>query len=154
MVREAIIHKVIEKIYEEFNGKCVPLFSIYERIKKTEHEASQSLVKAALEIMTRDGKVQKVRLYKLYTIYCIGKNPKLGVLFDYKKAEECVYKLKPSFTFMQLAECVLGRRPAGSPTPIYTAILYVLSRMVREQKIHSFTVLVDARDRLKVIVKE
>jgi hypothetical protein len=162
MVKEAIIQKVIEKIYEEFNGKCVPFFSIYKHIKKTvynhvkktEHDVSESLVRMALEIMSKDGRLNKVKLYKSYVIYCIGKDAQLGVVFDYKKAEECVNKLRPSFTFIQLAECAMGHRPAGSPTPIYAAILYVLMRMVKDQKIHSFTVLLDARDRLKVIIKE
>jgi len=154
MVKHATIHKLIEKIYTELNGRCIPLMTVVEYVKKVEPEVSYSLVKFALEMMAKDGKVQKVKLYKSYTIYCIGKNPQLGNIFDYKKAEECVNKLAPSFTFMQLAECVLEHRPVGSPTPIYTAILYVLMRMVKDQKIHSFTVLLDAKDRLKVIIKK
>jgi len=154
MVKEAIIHKVIEKIYTGFRGRCVPLMSIVEYVKKVEPGVSYSLVKFAMEMMSKDGKVQKIKLYKSYTIYCVGKNPQLGNIFDYKKAEECVNKLAPSFTFMQLTECVLEHRPAGPPIPIYTAILYVLMRMVKDQKIHSFTVLVDAKDRLKVIIKK
>jgi hypothetical protein len=154
MVKEAVIHRVIEKIYEEFNGKCVPFFNIYRRVKKIEHNVSEALVRMALEVMSKDGKVQKIKLYRLYTVYCVGKNPQLGTIFDYKKAEECINKLMPSFTFMQLAECTLGHRPAGIPTPIYVGILYVLMRMVKEQKIHSFTVLLDARDRLKAIIQK
>jgi len=154
MVKKAIIHRVIREIYIYFRNRCVPLAHIVEHVKKVEPNASSSLVKFALEIMAKDGKVQKVKVYKSYTIYCFGKNPQMGNIFDYKKAEECVNKLAPSFTFMQLAECVLEHRPAGPPTPIYTAILYVLMRMVKDQKIHSFTVLVDSKDRLKVIIKK
>jgi len=154
MVRGAHIHEVIEKIYEEFNGRCVPFFNIYRRIKKTKHNVSEALVRIALEIMSKEEKAQKIKLYNFYTVYCIGKNPQIGVIFDYKKAEECINKLMPSFTFVQLAECVLDHRPTGVPTPIYVGILYVLMRMVKEQKIYSFTVLLDARDRLKIIIQK
>jgi hypothetical protein len=104
--------------------------------------------------MAKDGKVQKIKLYKVYVIYCFGKNPQVSNLLDYRKVEECVNKLAPSATLFQIAECALGTRPRGNPNAIYVSILYVLARMVKDQKLHSFTVLVDSKDRLKVIVKK
>jgi hypothetical protein len=154
MVREAIIHKVIEMVYEEFNDRCVPLQHVYEYVKKMEVEVSYSLVRLALDAMVKEGKAQKMKLHRFYALYCIGKNPKLVETIDHKKAEECVDKLAPSFTFIQLAECVLGRKPVGPPTLIYATLLYTLMRMVKEKKIYSFTVLGDAKDRLKIIIQK
>ena len=55
---------------------------------------------------------------------------------------------------MQVAECVLGHRPVGSPSVIYSAILYVLMRMVKEKKIRSFAVVGGTRNRLKAIIQK
>jgi len=154
MVREALIHRIIEKVYNEFRGKCVSLQYVYEYVKKADVEASYSLLRLALDAMVKEGKAQKIKLHKYYAFYCIGKNPRLVNVLDHKKVEECILKLAPSFILMQLAECALGRRPAGLPTPIYAALLYSLTRMVKEKKIYSFTVLGDAKDRLKVIVQK
>jgi len=154
MVKEAVIHKVARLIYTTYKGRCVTLGQVAEFVKKNEKNVSYSLVKLALDILAKDGKVQKVKLYKSYTIYCIGKEPRLGETVDHKKIEECINKYMPSFMLMQVAECVLGHRPVGSPSVIYSAILYVLARMVKEEKIYSFTVLGDSRDRLKVIVQK
>jgi hypothetical protein len=104
--------------------------------------------------MVEEGKAQKVKLHKHYALYCIGRNPRLVNVLDRKKVEECIFKLAPSFTLMQLAECALGRRPTGVPALIYVALLYSLMRMVKEKMIYSFTVLEDARDRLKVIIQK
>jgi len=154
MVRETVIHKVVRLIYTTYKGRCVTLGQVAEFIKKSEKSVSYSLVKLALDILAKDGKVQKVKLYKSYAIYCIGKEPRLGETVDHKKIEECISKYMPSFMLMQVAECVLGHRPTGSPSVIYSAILYVLARMVKEEKIYSFTVLGDSRDRLKVIIQK
>jgi hypothetical protein len=154
MVKEAVIHKVVRLIYTTYKGRCVTLGQVAEFVKKSERSASYSLVKLALDVLAKDGKVQKVKLYKSYAIYCIGKEPRLGETADHKKIEECINKYMPSFMLMQIAECVLGHRPVGSPSVIYSAILYVLARMVREERIYSFTVLGDSRDRLKVIVQK
>ena len=154
MVRKAVIHKVVKLIYTTYKGRCVTLGQVDEFIKKSEHSVSYSLVRLALDILAKDGKVKKVKLYKSYTIYCVGKEPKLGEAVDHKKIEECINKYMPSFMLMQVAECVLGYRPVGSPSVIYSVILYVLARMVKERKIYSFTVLGDSRDRLKVIVQK
>jgi hypothetical protein len=75
-------------------------------------------------------------------------------VIDHRKIEECISKYPKSFMLMHIAECVLGHRPVGSPVPIYSAILYVLARMVKEGKIYSFTVLGDSRDRLKIIIQK
>ena len=154
MVKEAVIHKVVRLIYTTYKGRCVTLGQVAEFVKKNEKNVSYSLVKLALDILAKDGKVQKVKLYRSYAIYCIGKEPRLGETVDHKKIEECINKYMPSFMLMQVAECVLGHRPVGSPSVIYSAILYVLARMVKEEKIYSFTVLGDSRDRLKVIVQK
>jgi hypothetical protein len=154
MVREAVIHKVMRLIYSTYRGRCVTLGQVVDFVRKANQEASYSLVKLALDIMAKDGKVNKIKLHKLYTIYCIGKKPRLADAVDYKKTEECIEKHMPSAMLMSITECILGRKPAGSPTPIYAEILYVLARMVREGKIYSFTILRDARDRLKVIVQK
>jgi len=154
MVKEAIIHEVIRLIYATYKGRCVAISEIAEFVKKSKVGASYSLVKLALDVMAKDGKVKKVKLYKSYTIYCVGKEPKLGKEIEHKKIEECIAKYMPSFMLMQVAECALGHRPVGSPSVIYTAILYVLARMVKEKKIHSFTVLGDSRDRLKVVIRK
>jgi hypothetical protein len=154
MVKEAVIHKVIEKVYNEFNGKCVPVQYVYEYLKKAEIKASYTSVRSALDVMVKEGRAQKIKLHKRYALYCIGGRPHLANVLDHEKVEECVLKLAPSFTLMQLAECVLGRRPTGSPTLIYAVLLYSLMRMVRAKKIYLFAVLGDARDRLKVIVQK
>jgi hypothetical protein len=154
MVKEAVIHKVVRLIYTTYKGRCVTLGQVADFVKKSERSASYSLVKLALDVLAKDGKIQKVKLYKSYTIYCIGKEAKLDVTVDHKKIEECINKYIPSFMLMQVAECVLGHRPVGSPSVIYSAILYVLARMVKEEKIYSFTVLGDSRDRLKVIIQK
>jgi hypothetical protein len=154
MVRDPIIHKVVRLIYTTYKGKCVTLGQIADFVKKSGHKASYSLVKFALDILAKDGKAKKVKLYKSYTIYCVGKEPQLVDVVDHKKIEECIAKYHKSFMFMQVAECVLGHRPVGSPVLIYSAILYVLARMVKEGKIYSFTVLGDSRDRLKAIIQK
>ena len=154
MVKKAILHKVVRLIYKNFRGKCVTISEVAEFIKKSELAASYSLVKIALDALIRDGKVKKVKLYKFYTIYCIGKEPKLSEAVSHEKIEECIAKYMPSFMLMQIAECALGRRPVGSPSIIYAAVLYVLMRMVKEGKIYSFTVLPDSRDRLKVVIRK
>jgi len=154
MVRKAVIHKVMRLIYTTYKGRCVTLGQVADFVRKVNQEASYSLVKLALDIMAKDGKVDKIKLHKLYTIYCVGKKPRLVDAADYEKTEECIEKNMPSAMLMSIAECVLGRKPAGSPTPIYAEILYVLARMVREGKIYSFTILRDAKDRLKVIVQK
>jgi len=154
MVREAVIHKVARLIYTTYKGRCVTLGQVAEFVKKNEKNVSYSLVKLALDILAKDGKVKKVKLYKSYAIYCVGKEPKLGESVDHKKIEECINKYMPSFMLMQVAECALGHRPVGSPSVIYSAILYVLMRMVKDRKIYSFTVLGDSRDRLKVIIQK
>ena len=154
MVKKAIIHKIIEKVYDEFNGKCVPLQYIYEYVKRIEVEASYSLVRLALSAMAEEGKAQKIKLHRFYALYCIGENPRLVGVLDYRKVEECTSKLAPSFPLIQLAECALGRRPSGPPTLIYAVLLYYLMRMVRSEEIYSFTVLRDARDRLKIIIQK
>jgi hypothetical protein len=154
MVREAVIHKVARLIYTTYKGRCVTLGQVAEFVKKNEKNVSYSLVKLALDILAKDGKVQKVKLYKSYTIYCVGKEPKLDNMIDHKKIEECINKYMPSFMLMQVAECALGRKPTGSPSVIYGAILYVLMRMVKEEKIHSFTVLGGTRNKLKAIIRK
>jgi len=154
MVKEAVIHKVVRLIYTTYKGRCVTLGQIAEFVRRREKGVSYSLVKLALDVLVKDGRAKKAKLHKSYMLYCIGKEPKLGEAVDHRKIEECINKYMPSFMLMQVAECVLGRRPAGSPGVIYTAILYVLARMVKEGKIHSFTVLGDARDRLKVIIQK
>jgi hypothetical protein len=154
MVKKAIIHKVAALIYKTYKGKCVTIGQVAEFVKKSKQKASYSLVKLALDIMAKDGKVKKVKLYKSYTIYCVGKDPKLTNTIDNKKIQECINKYPKSFMLMSIAQCVLGHKPAGSPSLIYTAILYVLTRMVREGKIFSFTVLRDSKDRLKVIIQK
>jgi len=75
-------------------------------------------------------------------------------MIDHKKIEECINKYMPSFMLMQVAECALGHRPVGSLSVIYGAILYVLARMVKEEKIHSFTVLGGTRNKLKAIIRK
>ena len=154
MVRETVIHKVARLIYITYKGRCVTLGQIAEFVSKSEHKASYSLVKLALDVMAKDGKVKKVKLYKSYTVYCIGKEPQLVDFVDHKKIEACISKYPKSFMLMQVAECVLGHRPSGLPMLIYSAILYVLARMVKAGKIYSFTVLGDSRDRLKVIIQK
>jgi hypothetical protein len=154
MVREAVIHKVVKLIYTTYKGKCVTLGQIADFVKSSEHKASYSLVKFALDILAKDGKVKKVKLYKSYTVYCVGKEPQLVDVIDHKRIEECINKHPNSFILIQIAECVLGYRPVGSIILIYSAVLYVLARMVKEEKIYSFTVLGDSRDRLKVIIQK
>jgi predicted transcriptional regulator len=154
MVREAIIHRVVRLIYTTYRGRCVTLGQIAEFVRKSDQKASYSLVKLALDILAKDGKVRKVKLYKSYTIYCVGKEPQLVDVIDHKRIEECIGKHPKSFMLMQIAECVLGHRPSGSPMLIYSAILYVLARMVKKGKIYSFTVLGDSRDRLKAIIQK
>jgi hypothetical protein len=154
MVREAVIHEVIKLIYKTYKGKCVTLSEVTKFIKSSEQKASQALVKLALDIMIKDGKVKKAKLYKSYAVYCIGKEPRLVDAVDHKKIEDCIGKYPKSFILVHLAECVLGRRPVGSAAYVYGAILYVLVRMVREGKIYSFTVLRDAKDRLKVVIQK
>jgi predicted transcriptional regulator len=154
MVREAVIHKVANLIYTTYKNRCVTISQVADFIKKSENSASYSLVKLALDILMKDGKVKKVKLYKSYAIYCIGKEPKLNEAVDHNKVEECINKYMPSFMLMQVAECVLGHRPVGSPSVIYSAILYVLMRMVREKKIRSFTVVGGTRNRLKAIIQK
>ena len=154
MVRETVIHKVVNLIYTTYKNRCVTIGQVADFVKKSEYNASYSLVKLALDILSKDGKVQKVKLYKSYAIYCIGKEPKLSETVDHKKIEECINRYMPSFMLMQVAECTLGHRPVGSPSVIYSAIMYVLAKMVKEEKIYSFTVLGDSRDRLKVIIQK
>lgn len=154
MVRKAVIHKLVSLIYTTYRGRCVTLSQVVDLVRKSNQKASYSLVRLALDVLAKDGKVKKVKLYKYYTIYCIGKEPQLVDVVDYEKIEECIDKHPKSFTFMQVAECVLGRRPSGSPVLIYSAILYVLARMVRKRKIYSFTVLEDSRRRLKVVIQK
>ena len=154
MVREAIIHKVANLIYTTYKNRCVTIGQVADFIKKSENSASYSLVKLALDILMKDGKVKKVKLYRSYAIYCIGKEPRLGEVVDHNKVEECINKYMPSFMFMQVAECALGHRPVGSPSVIYSAILYVLMRMVKEKKIRSFTVVGGTRNRLKAIIQK
>jgi len=154
MVREAVIHKVVRLIYTTYRGRCVTLGQIADFVRKSDQKASYSLVKLALDVLAKDGKVKKVKLYKSYTIYCVGKEPNLVDVIDHEKIEECIDKHPKSFMLMQVAECVLGHRPSGSPMLIYSAILYVLARMVKKGKIYSFTVLGDSRDRLKVIIQK
>ena len=154
MVKAAVIHKIVKLIYSKYRGRCVTLGEVAEFVKRSEHNASYSLVKFALDILAKDGKMKKVKLYKSYTVYCIGKEPKLTDVIDHKRIEDCINKHQKSFMLMNIAECVLGHRPVGSVAYIYGAILYVLARMVREGKIYSFTVLGDSRDRLKVIVQK
>jgi hypothetical protein len=154
MVREVIIHKIVKLIYSKYRGRCVTLGEVAEFVKRSEHKVSYSLVKLALDILAKDGKVKKVKLYKSYSVYCIGKEPKLIDVIDHKKIEECIAKHQKSFMLMNIAQCVLGHRPVGSVAYIYGAILYVLARMVKEGKIYSFTVIGDSRDRLKVIIQK
>jgi len=154
MVKKPILHKVVRLIYKNFRGKCTTISEVVEFIKKSGLGVSYSLGKLALDTLIKDGKVKKVKLYKSYAIYCVGKEPKLSKAVEHKKIEECINKYMPSFVLMQVAECVLGHRPTGSPSVIYSAILYVLARMVKERKIYSFTVLGDSRDRLKVIIQK
>ncbi len=154
MVREAVIHKIVKLIYSKYRGRCVTLGEVAEFVKRSEHKASYSLVKFALDILAKDGKVKKVKLYKSYSVYCVGKDPKLIDVIDYKKVEECITKYPKSFTLMHVAECTTGHKLVGSPVPIYAAILYVLARMVKEGKIYSFTVLGNSRNRLKVIIQK
>jgi hypothetical protein len=154
MVKEAVIHKVIKLIYTTYKGRCVTLGQVVDFVRKANQEASYSLIKLALDIMAKDGKVDKIKLHKLYTIYCIGKKPRLVDAVDYKKTEECIEKHMPSAMLMSIAECILGHKLVGSPSPVYAAILYVLARMVKEGKIYSFTVIGDSRDRLKVIIQK
>jgi hypothetical protein len=153
MVREAVIHEVAKLIYKAYRGKCIALSEVAEFVKKNGLEASYSLIRFAVELLAKDGKVKKVKLYRFYTIYCIGKEPKMADFIDAKKIEDCINKFTKSFTLMQVAECALGHKPVGSPVLIYTVILYVLTRMVREERIQSFTVLTDARNRLKVVIQ-
>jgi len=152
MVRETIIHDVIRLIYTTYRGRCVTLGQVADFVRKSEYKASYSLVKLALEVMSKDGRVKKIKLYKLYTLYCIGKEPKIIDIVNHRRIEECISKYPKSFLLMQVAECVLGHRPVGSSILIYSTILYVLTRMIREGKIHSFTVLGDFRDRIKVVI--
>ena len=154
MVKKAVVYKIVRLIYTMYKGRCVTLGQVVDFMRKVNQEASHSLVRLALDIMAKDGKVYKIKLYNQYAIYCIGKKPRLADAADYKKAEECIEKNMPSATLMSIAECVLGRKPAGSPAPIYAEILYVLARMVRKGKIYSFTILRDAKDRLKVIIQK
>ncbi len=153
MVKKAVIHKITRLIYAEFKGKCVPLGEVVDFIKKSDQNVSYSLVKLALDMLEKDGKVKRIKLYKFYTVYCIGKDAKFVEPVEPKKVEECVDRMMPSFTLMQLTECVIGHRPVGSPSALYAAVLYVLARMVREGKIYSFTVLRNSKDRLKVIIQ-
>jgi hypothetical protein len=154
MVREAVVHKIVKLIYSKYRGRCVTLGEVAEFVKRSEHKVSYSLVKLALDILAKDGKVKKVKLYKSYSIYCIGKDPRLTDVIDHKKVEECISKYPKSFMLMHIAECTLGHKLVGSPSPIYAVILYVLTRMVKEGKIYSFTVLGDSRNRLKVIIQK
>jgi hypothetical protein len=149
-----VIHEIIELIYTAYSGRCVTLGQVVDFVRKANRKASQSLVKLALDIMVRDGRASKIKLYKLYAVYCIGKKPHAINIVDHKKTEECIERHMPSAMLMNIAECILGRRPAGSPIPVYLAILYVLARMVRKGRIHSFIILRDARDRLKVIIQK
>jgi hypothetical protein len=154
MVKRLILHKVVRLIYGSFKGRCVTVSEVAEFVKKSKLEASYSLVKFALDSLIKEGKAKKVKLYRSYAIYCIGKEPKFNEVIEHGKIEECVVKLIPSFTLIQLAVCVLGHRPVGSPSMIYASILYVLMRMVKDKKIYSFTILPDSKDRLKVIIKK
>lgn len=154
MVREAIIHKVAKLIYMTYKGRCVTFGEIAEFVRKSDQKASHSLVKLALYVLSKDGKVRMVKLNKSYAIYCVGKEPKLTDVIDHKRIEVCISKYQKSFTLMQIAECVLGHRPVAPPVPIYASILYVLAKMIREGKIYSFTVLGDHKDRLKVIIQK
>ena len=154
MVKEAVIQKVVRLIYATYKGRCVTLGQAAEFVKRREKGVSYSLVKLALDVLVKDRRAAKAKLHKSYALYCIGRRPKLGEAADHRKIEECVSKYMPSFMLMQVAECVLGRRPAGSHAMTYAAILYVLAKMVKKGTIHSFTVLGDARDRLKVIIQK
>ena len=154
MVKEAIIHEVVKLIHKTYKGRCVTLSEVVKFIKNSGKKASQSLVKLALDIMAKDGKVKKAKLYKSYAVYCIGKEPRLVDAVDHKKIEDCIGRYPKSFILVHLAECVLGRKPVGSAAYVYGAVLYVLMRMVREGKIYSFTVLRDARGRLKVVIQK
>ena len=153
MVRKAVIHEIITLIYANFKDRCVTLGEVVNVIK-SKYNVSYSLVKLALETMAKDGKVVKAKLHDFYTIYCVGKAPRVVDIADRKKIEECISRHMQSFGLATIAECVLGRKPVAPPIPIYIATLYVLSRMVREKKIYSFTVLRDARDRLKVVIQK
>ena len=153
MVKKTIIHKVINLIYAAYRHRCVTLGQVADFVKKREKDVSHSLVRLALDALVRDGRARKVKLYKFYVLYCIEKEPNLDEVVDGKKIEECISKYMPSFTLMQVAECVLGHRPAGSPSVVYSSILYVLMRMVKEGKIYSFTLLRGTRSRLKAVVR-
>jgi hypothetical protein len=154
MVREAVIHKVIEEIGKAFNGRCATVTQVVKYVKDAELNVSHSLVRFALEAAVAEGRARKYKLSKAYVLYCFGKKPRLTLVVDYRDVEECIKKLVPSATLFQIAECVLGARSRGNLSAVYLTILFALIQMLQKKKIHSFEVLLSARGRLKVVIKK
>ena len=152
MVKRRVIKRIIDAIYAEFNGKCMPLTAIVERLREVGVDASYSSVRAALGMMAQDGRALKLKLHGAYTLYCIGE-AREPQAFSAGNVEKCIEELAPSASLLKIAECIIGKKPRGNITGIYLAILYTLLQMVKAQKIKSFTVIADARGRPKVVVR-
>jgi hypothetical protein len=154
MVREPIIYDIIEAVYKEFNGKCITSTKIIEHLKNVGLYASYSTLKNALEILAKLGKAEKHKLHKGYVLYCFGDKPEFTPVFSYEEAEKCIMKLMPSATLLQIVECALKTEVRSDYTTMYLSALYVLLRMMKEQKIHSIIFVADRRDKFKVIIQQ
>jgi len=145
-------HEIAEKVYKQFEGKCVLTWEIVQYVKKLGYKAPSRTTLVALRYLAANDKMHMYKFYKDYAIYCFGKEYKDENLFDHKEIRKCIEQNLPVFNLADIVECVTGKKAEGRNIILHLDTLFELMRMIRERKIRYFIVTTDAKNRLRVLV--
>jgi hypothetical protein len=152
MVNTPQFHELADKIYSNFEGKCVTMWQIVDYAKKLGYKAPQKTVLFSMKYLGMDGKVFTYRFYDDYNVYCFGRRYGAEDLLDHREVRECIKQNMPSFNLATIVECITGKKALGRNIILHLSVIYELMKMIRQKQIRYFVVTSDAKNRFRILV--